>query len=73
MLTTGRLPAPHARAFVICREIPHDPQTGEIVIIGPVSHDRYDPVEPLPPWEWRARKRMRQNGFSQTKEQQCDT
>jgi micrococcal nuclease len=25
--------------------------------------------DPVPPWEWRASKRMRQNGFSHTKEQ----
>ncbi len=26
------------QAFVVCRKITHDPQTGEIVIVGPVSH-----------------------------------
>ena len=68
-MTTHRIPAPQAQAFVACRKITNDPQTGEIVINGTVSHDRYDPVEPLPPWEWRASERMRQNGFSHTKEQ----
>ena len=33
-----RLPAPQAQAFVICREVRHDTQTGEIVLVGPVSH-----------------------------------
>ena len=37
-MTTRRIPAPHAQAFVACRKITNDPQTGEIVIIGPVSH-----------------------------------
>jgi hypothetical protein len=35
---------------VTCRKITNDPQTGEIVIVGPVSRWRYDPVEPVPPW-----------------------
>ncbi len=37
-MTTHRLPAPQAQAFVACRKITNDPQTGEIVIVGPVSH-----------------------------------
>jgi hypothetical protein len=37
-VTQRRLPAPQAQAFVACRKITNDPQTGEIVIIGPVSH-----------------------------------
>ena len=37
-MTTHRLPAPQAQAFVVCRKITNDPQTGEIVIVGPVSH-----------------------------------
>jgi hypothetical protein len=37
-MTTRRIPAPQAQAFVACRAITNDPQTGEIVIIGPVSH-----------------------------------
>ena len=32
------LPAPKAQAFVACRKITNDPQTGEIVITGPESH-----------------------------------
>jgi hypothetical protein len=37
-MTTRRIPAPQAQAFVACRKITNDPQTGEIVIVGPVSH-----------------------------------
>jgi hypothetical protein len=37
-MPTHRIPAPQAQAFVACRKITHDPQTGEIVITGPVSH-----------------------------------
>jgi hypothetical protein len=37
-MTTRRIPAPQAQAFVACRKITNDPQTGEIVITGPVSH-----------------------------------
>jgi len=36
--STRRIPAPQAQAFVACRKITNDPQTGEIVIVGPVSH-----------------------------------
>jgi len=36
-MTTHRIPAPQVQAFVACRKITNDPQTGEIVIIGPVS------------------------------------
>ena len=36
--SSHRPPAPQAQAFVACRQITNDPQTGEIVIIGPVSH-----------------------------------
>ena len=32
------LPAPKAQAVVACRKITNDPQTGEIVIVRPVSH-----------------------------------
>lgn len=39
-MTTRRIPAPQAQAFVACRKIANDPQTGEIVIIGPVSRWR---------------------------------
>jgi hypothetical protein len=35
---TRNLPPPQAQAFVVCREITRDTQTGEIVIVGPVSH-----------------------------------
>jgi len=58
-MPTRHLPAPQAQAFVACRAITNDPQTGEIVIVGPVSHLRYDPVEPVPPWEWRASEKHR--------------
>jgi len=34
----GRLPAPQFQAFVICRQITHDEQMGEFIIVGPVSH-----------------------------------
>jgi hypothetical protein len=37
-MTHHRIPAPHAQALVACRKITNDPQTGEIVITGPVSH-----------------------------------
>jgi len=37
-MTTPRIPAPQAQAFVVCREITQDDRTGEIVITGPVSH-----------------------------------
>jgi hypothetical protein len=37
-MTTRRIPLPQAQAFVACRKITNDPQTGEIVIVGPVSH-----------------------------------
>ena len=37
-MTIRRIPAPQAQAFVACRAITNDPQTGEIVIVGPVSH-----------------------------------
>jgi hypothetical protein len=38
MTNRRNLPAPQVQAFVVCRQITHDPQTGEIVIVGPVSH-----------------------------------
>ena len=55
-MTTHRIPAPQAQAFVACRKIKNDPQTGEIVIVGPVSHLRAGLAgrEPVAPWEWRA-------------------
>jgi hypothetical protein len=37
-MNTRRIPAPQAQAFVACRKITNDTQTGEIVITGPVSH-----------------------------------
>jgi len=37
-MNTRRLPAPQVQAFVVCRKMTNDPQTGEIVIVGPVSH-----------------------------------
>jgi len=36
-MTTRRLPAPQAQAFVVCRQITHDDHTGESIIGGPVS------------------------------------
>jgi hypothetical protein len=56
-MTIHRLPAPQAQAFVACRKIMNDPQTGEIVIIGPVSHVPI--TEPAPSFEWRANKKRR--------------
>jgi hypothetical protein len=55
-MNARRIPAPQAQAFVTCRNITNDTQTGEIVIIGPVSHWRavLSGREPVPPWEWRA-------------------
>ena len=35
---TRNLPPPQVQAFVVCREITQDDRTGEIVIVGPVSH-----------------------------------
>jgi hypothetical protein len=35
---TRHLPPPQVQAFVVCRQITRDTQTGEIVIVGPVSH-----------------------------------
>ena len=61
-MTTHRIPAPQAQAFVACRKITNDPQTGEIVITGPVSHWRYDPVVPVPPRESRASDLKRWSG-----------
>jgi hypothetical protein len=37
-MTHRRLPAPQAQVFVVSRKIDTDPQTGEIIVIGPVSH-----------------------------------
>jgi hypothetical protein len=37
-MTTHRLLARQAQAFVACRKITNDPQTGEIVIVVPVGH-----------------------------------
>ena len=58
-MTTHRIPAPQAQAFVACRKITNDPQTGEIVIVGPVSgwRARLAGREPVPPWDWRKGKR----------------
>ena len=60
-MTTPRIPAPQAQAFVACRKITNDPQTGEIVIIGPVSHWRagLSGREPVPPREWRVNEKRR--------------
>jgi hypothetical protein len=35
---TRHLPPPHVQAFVVCRKITRDEQTGEIIIVGPTSH-----------------------------------
>jgi len=58
-MPTHRIPAPQAQAFVACRKITNDPQTGEIVIIGPVSRWRavLSDRDPAPPWEWRANEK----------------
>ena len=37
-VTTRRLPAPQVQAFVVCREIWHNPRTNEFMLTGPVSH-----------------------------------
>jgi len=70
MINPRRLPAPQVQAIAACRKIMNDPQTGEIVIIGPVSHWRavLSGRQPLPPSEWRASKRIRQDEVTHTKE-----
>jgi len=35
---TRRLPTSQVRAFVVCREIWHNPRTNEFMLTGPVSH-----------------------------------
>ena len=67
---SGRLPTPQVQAFVVCGEITQDDRTGEIVITNPVSRWRavLSGHEPVPPRDWQASKRMRQDGFSHTKE-----
>jgi hypothetical protein len=37
-MNTRRIPAPQAQALVVCREIWHNPRTGEFMLNGPVSH-----------------------------------
>ena len=37
-MKNGRLPVPQAQAFVVCREVWHNPRTNEFMIAGPVSH-----------------------------------
>ena len=37
-MTTRHLPAPQVQAFVVCREIWHNPRTNEFMLTGPVSH-----------------------------------
>ena len=44
-MTHRRLPAPQAQAFVVCRQITTDPQTGEFILAGPIS---WVPVEEFP-------------------------
>ena len=53
MINQRRRPAPQVQAIVACRKITNDPQTGEIVIVGPVSHLRavLSGRDPQPPWE----------------------
>jgi hypothetical protein len=60
-MSTHRIPAPQTQAFVACRKTTNDPQTGEIVIIGPVSRWRagLSGREPVPPWEWRKSEKRR--------------
>jgi hypothetical protein len=55
MINPRRLPAPQVQAIVACRKIINDPQMGEIVITGSVSHWRavLSGRQPLPLWEWR--------------------
>ena len=36
-MTTHRIPAPQAQAFVACRKICLNPRTGEFLLKGPVS------------------------------------
>jgi len=52
-MTNHRLTAPQGQAFVVCREIWHNPRTGEFILNGPVSHWRavLSGREPVPPWE----------------------
>ena len=60
---TRRIPAPQAQAFVACRKITNDPQTGEIVIVGPVVHwlAVLCDCDPAPPREWRATEKKRKS------------
>ena len=60
-MASRRIPAPQAQAFVACRNITNDSQTGEIVIVGPVGRLRavLSVREPVPPWEWRAGEKGR--------------
>jgi hypothetical protein len=44
-MTTRRLPVPHVQSLAVCREIWHDVQMGEIVLVGPVSHWRGLPAD----------------------------
>jgi hypothetical protein len=65
--SSRRIPVPQAQAFVACRKITNDPQTGEIVIVGPVSRWRAGLAgrEPLPPWEWRKEHQHRKEAVKQ--------
>jgi hypothetical protein len=49
------------QAFVACRKITNDPQTGEIVITSPVSRWRAlsSGSKPVAPWEWRKSEKRR--------------
>jgi len=60
-MTTRRIPAPQVQAFVACRKITNDPQTGEIVIVGPMGHWLAGLAgrETLPPLDLWASKRER--------------
>jgi hypothetical protein len=60
-MTNRRIPAPQAQAFVACRKITNDPQTGEIVITEQVSRWRavLSGREPVPPWDWRKQRKHR--------------
>jgi hypothetical protein len=35
---SSALPPPQVQAFVVCREIRQDDETGEFILVGPVSH-----------------------------------
>jgi hypothetical protein len=52
---------------VICLEIASDPQTVEIVIVGPMSRWRavLSGRDPVPPWGWRKNHQHRKEAVKQ--------